>query len=121
MTQLLHVDPDDLRQLQESSAEVLQHHYKEQIKHHRDLYRNTMAEAIERILEVEVAQRLGDQELVLESKNQAIANLQEADKVKEALEDFERRLAVLEELMDEENGLEDAFAKYFQTDEESSS
>jgi hypothetical protein len=118
MTQLLHVDAHDLRHLQESAAGVLEHHYAEQIKHHRDLYRNAMAEAIERILEVEVARRLGDQELILESKNRAITNLQEADQVKEILEDFERRLAVLKELMDEENGLEDAFAKYFQSDNE---
>ncbi len=113
-----HFDEDDLRRLRETSADALLQRYEEKVSAYRDLYRKTMADAFESILEVEIARRLGDQELVAESKAQAIANLEEADLAKETFEGYGRRLAVLEELLDDEDSLEVAFSRYLQPDDE---
>jgi hypothetical protein len=56
--------------------------------------------------------------LAEESKAQAIVNLEEADMAKSKYEDYERRLAALETLLDEEDGLESAFARLLHTDDE---
>jgi hypothetical protein len=103
---------DELNRLREASADALLQRYEEKVGTYRDLYRNKMADAFESILEVEIARRLGDEQLVAESKGQAIANLEEADIAKEKYEDYERRLAALESLIDEDDGLERAFALY---------
>ena len=59
--------------------------------------------------------------MIGESKRQAIANLEEADIAKEKFEDYERRLAALEALLDEDEGLESAFARYLNPDEDAAS
>lgn len=117
MAELTHTDEDDLRRLRETSADALTQRYEEKIATYRNLYRKTMADAFESILEVEIARRLGDEELVAESKAQAIGNLEEADLAKEKYEGYGRRLAALEELLDEEDGLENAFARYLEPGE----
>jgi hypothetical protein len=114
MTESTQSDAEDLRRLRESSADALLQRYEEKVNAYRNLYQKTMADALESILEVEIARRLGDEALVAESKAQAIANLEEADLAKEKYENYERRLAALEALLDEEDGLEGAFARYLQ-------
>jgi hypothetical protein len=118
MAELPHTTEDDLRRLRETSADALMQRYEEKVSSYRDHYRKTMADAFESILEVEIARRLSDQELIGESKAQAIAYLEEADLAKEKFEDYERRLAALEALLDEEDGLESAFSRYLQPDAE---
>jgi hypothetical protein len=108
---------EELRHLREASADALLQRYEEKIATYRDLYRTKMADAFESILEVEIARRLDDGQLIDESKGQAIANLEEADIAKEKYEDYERRLAALETLLDDDEGLERAFARYLNTDE----
>ena len=112
-----HATADDLRRLRETSADALLQRYEEKVATYRNLYHKTMSDAFESILEVEVARRLGDETLVQESKAQAIANLEEADTAKEKYEDYERRLDALEALLDEDEWLEVAFARYLETDE----
>src|SRR5262245_16520636 len=118
MAETVHADAEDLRRLRESSADALLQRYEEKVTTYRNLYQKTMADALESILEVEIARRLGDEELVAESKAQAISNLEEADLAKEKYENYERRLAALEALLDEEDGLEGAFSRYLQADNE---
>lgn len=112
MADTTHATEDDLRRLRESSADALLQRYEEKVATYRELYRKTMSDAFESILEVEIARRLGDDELVNESKAQAIAMLEEADTAKEKYEDYERRLDALDTLLDEEDGLENAFSRY---------
>jgi lantibiotic modifying enzyme len=112
-----HTNDGDLRRLHEAAADALMQRYEEKIAIYRDLYRKTMADAFESILEVEIARRMDEATLVSESKAQAIANLEEAETAKEKYEDYERRLAALETLLDEEDGLDGAFARYIRTDE----
>lgn len=116
MAEITNSTEDDLRRLRESSADALMQRYEEKVSSYRDHYHKTMSDAFESILEVEIARRLGDQELVGESKSQAISYLEEADLAKEKYEAYERRLAALEELLDEEDGLENAFSRYLQPD-----
>jgi hypothetical protein len=118
MADSTHASEDDLRRLREASADALLQRYEEKVSTYRDLYRKTMADAFESILEVEIARRLGDELLTEESKAQAVSNLEEAETAKEKYEDYERRLAALEELLDQEDGLENAFARYLRSDEE---
>lgn len=103
---------DELRRLREASADALLQRYEEKVATYRDLYRTKMADAFESILEVEIARRLGDEQLADESKGQAIANLEEADIAKEKYVDYDRRLSALETLIDEDEGLEVAFSRY---------
>ena len=117
MAETTNSNEDDLRRLRETSADALMQRYEEKVASYRDLYRKTMADAFESILEVEIARRLGDETLVEESKAQAIANLEEADMAKDKYEDYERRLAALEELLDQDEALETAFARYLRNDE----
>ena len=117
MAETTNISEDDLRRLRETSADALMQRYEEKVASYRDLYRKTMADAFESILEVEIARRLGDETLVEESKAQAIANLEEADIAKDKYEDYERRMAALEELLDQEEALETAFARYLRNDE----
>jgi hypothetical protein len=117
MAETPHPTEEDLRRLREASADALLQRYEEKVSSYRELYRKTMADAFESILEVEIARRLANPGLVSESKAQAIANLEEADLAKEKYEDYERRLAALEKLLDEEDGLEGAFSRYLQPDE----
>jgi hypothetical protein len=112
---------DEFRHLREASADALMQRYEEKVATYRDLYRTKMADAFESILEVEIARRLDDNQLIDESKRQAIANLEEADIAKEKFEDYERRLAALEALLDEDEALEQSFARYLNTDEEATS
>jgi hypothetical protein len=112
-----HTSAEDLRRLREASADALMQRYEEKIATYRDLYRKTMADAFESILEVEVARNLGNESLQGESRAQAIANLEEAEIAKEKYEDYERRLAALEELLDQDDGLESAFARYLKSNE----
>jgi hypothetical protein len=118
MAETIHANEDDLRRLREASADALLQRYEEKVSVYRDHYRKTMADAFESILEVEIARRLGNETLVGESKRQAISNLEEADLAKEKYEDYERRLAALEALLDEEDGLESAFSRYVHTEDE---
>ena len=118
MADTAHTYEDDLRRLRESSADALLQRYEEKVTAYRNHYRKTMADAFESILEVEIAHRLGDNALVEESKGQAIVNLEEADMAKAKYEDYERRLAALEALLDEEDGLENAFARLLHTDDD---
>ena len=117
MAETTNSNEDDLRRLRETSADALMQRYEEKVASYRDLYRKTMADAFESILEVEIARRLGDETLVEESKAQAIANLEEADIAKDKYEDYERRLAALEELLDQDEALETAFARYLRNEE----
>ncbi len=117
MAEVNHASEDDLRRLRETSADALMQRYEEKVAAYRELYRKTMADAFESILEVEIARRLSDEPLTEESKAQAIANLEEADIAKDKYENYERRLAALEALLDEEDGLESAFARYLRNDE----
>lgn len=112
---------EEMRRVREASADALLQRYEEKITTYRALYRTKMADAFESILEVEIAHRLNDEQLVSESKQQAIANLEEADIAKEKYEDYERRLATLEALLDEDEGLESIFTRYLQTDDDNSS
>ena len=112
MDETNHTSADDLRRLREASADALMQRYEEKVSTYRDLYRKTMSDAFESILEVEVARRMGNDTLKEESRAQAIANLEEAEIAKEKYEDYERRLAALEELLDQDDGLESAFARY---------
>jgi len=112
-----HSTADDLRRLREASADALMQRYEEKVSSYRNHYRKTMSDAFESILEVEVARRLGDESLKAESRAQAIANLEEAEIAKEKYEDYERRLAALEELLDQDDSLENAFARYLKNDE----
>jgi hypothetical protein len=107
----------DLRRLREASADALLQRYEEKVSSYREHYRKTMADAFESILEVEIARRLANPELIGESKAQAVAYLEEADLAKEKYEDYERRLATLEALLDEEDGLEGAFSRYLEPDD----
>lgn len=117
MAETNHISEDDLRRLRETSADALMQRYEEKVASYRDHYRKTMSDAFESILEVEIARRLGDESLTEESKAQAIAYLEEADTAKDKYEGYERRLAALEELLDQEEGLESAFARYLRSDE----
>lgn len=108
---------DDLRRIREASADALMQRYEEKVSTYRNLYRKTMADAFESILEVEVARRLGNDSLKDESRAQAIANLEEAEIAKEKYEDYEHRLAALEELLDQDDSLENVFAPYLRNDE----
>jgi len=112
-----HASEDDLRRLREASADALMQRYEEKVASYRNLYRKTMSDAFESILEVEVARKLGNEGLASESKAQAIANLEEAEIAKERYEDYERRLAALDELLDQDDGLEGAFARYLKCDD----
>jgi hypothetical protein len=116
MAETTRATDEDLRRLRETSADALLQRYEEKVSSYREHYRKTMADAFESILEVEIARRLSDEKLTDESKAQAVANLEEADLAKEKFEDYERRLAVLEELLDEEDGLENVFARFLQND-----
>jgi hypothetical protein len=116
MAAMPHAD-EEMRRLRETSADALMQRYEEKIGTYRDLYRTNMADAFESILEVEIARRLADDRLVDESKSQAISNLEEAEMAKEKYEDYERRLAALEALLDEDEGLEGAFARYLHADD----
>ncbi len=112
-----HADAD-MRHLREASADALMQRYEEKVATYRNLYRAKMADAFESILEVEIARRLDDDQLISESKGQAITNLEEAEIAKEKYEDYERRLAALDALLDEDEGLEHAFARYLHTDDD---
>lgn len=109
---------EEMRRLREASADTLLQRYEEKVSTYHNLYRTKMADAFESILEVEIARRLSDESLVAESKGQAIANLEEADIAKEKYEDYERRLAALEALLDEDEGLEGAFSRYVHTEDD---
>jgi hypothetical protein len=117
MAETLHTSAEDLRRLREASADALMQRYEEKIATYRDLYHKTMADAFESILEVEVARKLGNESLQGESRAQAIANLEEAEIAKEKYEDYEHRLAALEELLDQDDSLESAFARYLKSNE----
>jgi len=117
MAETNHTSADDLRRLREASADALMQRYEEKISTYRDIYRKTMANAFESILEVEVARTLGNDSLKDESRTQAIANLEDAEIAKEKYEDYERRLAALEELLDQDDSLESVFARYLKNDE----
>jgi hypothetical protein len=121
MADTSHAHEEDLRRLRESSADALLQRYEEKVSAYRNHYRKTMADAFESILEVEIAHRLGDDQLADESRAQAVANLEEADTAKDKYEDYERRLAALEALLDEEDGLEKAFARLLHSDNEDDS
>jgi hypothetical protein len=112
MAEINNSNAEDLRRLREVSADALMQRYEEKVATYRDLYRKLMADAFESILEVEVAHRLGNEQLAAESKAQAIANLEEAEIAKEKYEDYQRRLTALDELLDQDDGLEHAFARY---------
>lgn len=118
MATMSHATEEDLRRLREASADRLLQRYEEKVSSYRDHYRKTMADAFESILEVEIARRMGDETLIDESKSQAMSYLEEAEMAKEKYEDYERRLAMLEALLDEDEGLEHAFSRYLHTDDE---
>ena len=112
MAENSHPNEDELSRLREASADTLLQRYEEKVSTYHNLYRSKMEDAFESILEVEIARRLGDDSLVAESKGQAIANLEEADIAKEKYEDYERRVVALEALLDDDEGLENAFSRY---------